>query len=223
MRNRFAGLALGGGVVSFGPCQFPTLGFVVDRWAHAAGTRIAQRGGCTSRHALVVLLRAHRYLARQQFVPEATHCILLEYRPPAPGAPALGGGGGGGGGVGEEDGGGDAEDGGENAKEGPVAVVGRPPGASRAASRAAVPGATAGVAAPDVVRFSWNRVRLFDALAADILYGLCCEARVAKVVRVVASRTTKQKPVPLATVGARWRRRRRWWWLGGGGGGQCVA
>ncbi|KZF24170.1 prokaryotic type I DNA topoisomerase [Xylona heveae TC161] len=50
------------------------------------------------------------------------------------------------------------------------------------------------------VNFRWDRVHLFDRMAATILFERCLAARTAKVVKVQTKPTNKWRPLPLTTV-----------------------
>ena len=50
------------------------------------------------------------------------------------------------------------------------------------------------------VRFLWDRVELFDRMAAIILYERCLLARTATVVDVQDKPTSRWRPLPLTTI-----------------------
>jgi DNA topoisomerase-3 len=60
--------------------------------------------------------------------------------------------------------------------------------------------ATAEDGEPLEVRFAWGRHRLFDRLAALVLYEMCVERGVASITSVTARPTSRRRPTPLATV-----------------------
>ncbi|KAK9827312.1 hypothetical protein WJX81_003569 [Elliptochloris bilobata] len=49
-------------------------------------------------------------------------------------------------------------------------------------------------------QFEWRRVRLFDHVAASVLYELCCEDPLAAVLRVAGEQRLRWPPYPLATL-----------------------
>jgi len=216
LASRFNELA--GRMVSYGPCQFPTLGFVVER-----------------------------YLAITAFVPRRFWVINMSVLvPPEGGAGAAAGGGGGGaddvaagdagrGSDGEdedEDGGGsdDAAGAGGGGGSGSISTRGRvrysrgggrgggggaggPSGHGSAARHrgggaggggpsgrggGAGPGAAGG--SGQTVHFAWGRERVFDQLAAVVLYENCVEAGQAVVTEVSGHEAQRYKPLPMNSV-----------------------
>lgn len=208
LANRFNDLA--GKLLSYGPCQFPTLGFVVER-----------------------------YLAIKAFIPRRFWSINMTLMVPADGASSGSAGGGGGGwygaagaGAGDDDDDEDNEDtvvaaeggaggqalqravstrgrvrysiGGTPATDrgaGGAGGVGRGGGGGPGAPRGPGGGADAGAAAGgQPVYFSWSRERLFDQLAASVIYELVVEAGEATVVSVTGNDTSRYKPLPMNSV-----------------------
>jgi DNA topoisomerase-3 len=214
LASRFNELA--GRMVSYGPCQFPTLGFVVER-----------------------------YLAITAFVPRRFWVINMSILvPPEGGAAAAAAGGGGadegdaaagdasaGGeddeGEGEDGvagaGGDDAAGGGGASGSGSVSTRGRVRysrgggrggggggvGAHGSAARhrgggaggGGGPGGRGGAGGGgQTVHFAWGRERVFDQLAAVVLYEACVEAGQAVVTEVSGHEAQRYKPLPMNSV-----------------------
>lgn len=212
LANRFNDLA--GKLLSYGPCQFPTLGFVVER-----------------------------YLAIKAFVPRRFWSISMTLLVPPDGTssgPAVDGGSGSGRSSGADDADGDDDDdegdddadaasGGQTRQRavstrgrvrystGGTAIPGRaaagagaggtrggpggPRGPGGSGSGPFGAGAGAGAAAGgQPVHFAWSRERLFDQLSASVIYELVVEAGEATVVDVSGSDVSRYKPVPMNSV-----------------------
>jgi len=207
--NQFAELV--GMVLSYGPCQFPTLGFVVER-----------------------------FLANRNFVPEDFWELRLTMPAAAePSGGPDGGGGGGGRGAGrggagdyepaddddeeeeeraeaDGDGGGGGDvagsgagggGGGGRRPRGSPSTRGRPRfSTGRAIGGSGRPGGGGGGAGgkgggrpPDVV-FSWERVRLYDHDLTTVFMERALDAGVATVVSVTGRDDVRMKPIPLNSV-----------------------
>ena len=54
----------------------------------------------------------------------------------------------------------------------------------------------------EVCQFNWQRNKLFDELATQVLLDNCIDARFAKVTSVLKKQTKKLRPEPLNTIEA---------------------
>ena len=184
-----------GKLISYGPCQFPTVGFVVER-----------------------------YLAIQEFVPERFWGIDLRYTPPSAPSGGAGAAAGaaqqGSNGddeddeeEGDESGGAAAADDDHDEDGAPLSAAARQRrsharavrGRTRFSSRGNGSGNNSGngsssSSSSGEVRFTWARGRLYDFLTSFVLYELAVEAGFARVVRVDGRPTSRWKPTPLNSV-----------------------
>lgn len=169
---------LAGLTLSYGPCQIPTLGFVVDRYNRIE--TFEKEKFWTIQMTLDVASNSNTGTSGSTLFGTSSSLLTnLEIEDL------------------------DEEEDEEEAAGNSTAIVNRAQRSSRARYSdvsALARAKAAGNAGESRVQFSWTRGRLFDHLSAYVLYERCVEAQSAVVTRVSSSPETRKPPVPMSTL-----------------------